>query len=108
MGKTSGLITGRSLFSEDPRHIEKGRKVGMMCGWPNQSNTADWRMHIPSRVFAHCSVSKDCSVIRARGSLPSFGGEKNDLRYLRHSVSQLVRPQAPAGPYHRTVLGHAA
>src|SRR5271169_816924 len=98
MGKSSGLITTRSLFSRCLRHIEKGQKVGMMCGWPNPSNAADWRTHIPSRAFARCSVSKDCSEIPAPGLSPSFGGEKNDLRHLRHEVLQLVRPKAPAGP----------
>jgi hypothetical protein len=77
-------------------HIVKGRKVGMMCGWPNSSNAVDWRTHIPFRAFALCNGSKDCSVIPARGLLPWCGGEKNDLRYLRCGVSQLVRPTAPA------------
>jgi len=47
--------------------------------------------------FAPYDVSKDCSAIPALGSLPSFDGEKNDLRHLWHGASQLVRPQAPAG-----------
>src|ERR1039457_404251 len=97
MGKTSGVITNRSPLLSGLRHIAKGRKFGMMYGWPNQSNAADWRMHIPFQAFAPCNVSKGCSVIRARGSLLSFGGEKNDLRHLRYGASWLVRPKATAG-----------
>ena len=78
-------------------HIENERKVGMMCGWPNQSNAAGWRTHIPFPAFARCNVSKGCSVIRMRGSSPWFAGEKNDLRHLRDGASQLVRPNAAAG-----------
>src|SRR5208337_2256658 len=69
----------------------------MICGWPHHPNAADWRTHIPSLAFAPCNVSKDCSVSPALGSSLLCGGEKNDLRYLRHGASQLVRPQAPAG-----------
>ena len=78
-------------------HIENERKVGMMCGWPNQSNAADWRTHIPFRAFARCNVSTGCSVIRVRGSSLWFDGEKNDLWHLRYGASQLVRPKATAG-----------
>src|SRR5271156_1383264 len=78
-------------------HIEKDWKVGMMCGWPNQSNAADWRTHIPSRAFARCDVSRGCSVIRVLDSLLWFAGEKNDLWHLRHGPSGLVRPKAAAG-----------
>src|ERR1019366_9633181 len=74
--------------------IENERKVGMMCGWPNQSNAADWRTRIPFQAFARCNVSKGCSVIRVRGSSPWFDGEKNDLR---HGASELVRPKTSAG-----------
>src|SRR3984957_13737783 len=78
-------------------HVENRRKVGMMGGWPNQSNAADWRTHIPSRAFARCNVSKGCSVIRVLGSSLWSAGEKNDLRHLRNGPSRLVRPKATAG-----------
>ena len=68
----------------------------MMGGWPNQSNAAGWRMHIPSRAFARCNVSKGCSVIRVRGWSPWFAGEKNDLRHLRYGASRMVRPTTTA------------
>src|SRR5260370_18628046 len=97
MGKTSGLITMRSLFSWGPMHIENERKVGMMCGWPNQSNAADWRTHTLSRAFARCNVSKGCSGIRVLGSSLSFDGEKNDLWHLRYGASRMVRPKATTG-----------
>src|SRR5271154_4832380 len=75
-------------------HIEKDWKVGMMCGWPNQSNAADWRTHIASQAFARCNVSKGYSVIRKLGSSPWFAGEKNGLRQLRCGTPRLVRPKA--------------
>src|SRR5882724_2948501 len=96
-------------------HIENERKFGMMCGWPNQSNAADWRTRIPFQAFAPCNVSKGCSVIRVRGSSPWFDGEKNDLRHLRHGASELVRPKTSAGsrlvlrrPPHLSGLGGAS
>jgi len=57
-------------------HIEKERKVGMMCGCQNQSNAAGWRTHIRSQGAGRCSGSKECSVIRKLGSSPWFAGEK--------------------------------
>src|SRR6185312_3861905 len=75
-------------------HIEKDRKVGMMCGWPNQSNAAGWRTHIRSLAFARSNASKGCSVIRKLGSSPSFAGEKNALWQLRYGTPRVVRPKA--------------
>ena len=76
--------------------IENDWKVGMMCGWPNQSNAVGWRMHIRSQAFARCNASKGCSVIRKLGSSPLFAGEKNRLRHLRDGTPRVVRPQAAA------------
>ena len=77
--------------------VEKAQKFGMIGGWPNQSDAADWRMHIPSPVFAPCNVSKGCSAIPRRASSRSCGGEKNGVRRLWYGTSHLVRPPTPAG-----------
>ena len=56
--------------------VEKARKFGMIGGWPNQSDAADWRMHIPSPVFAPCNALMGSSVTRVLASSHSCGGEK--------------------------------
>ena len=66
----------RCLFLQGLMPVEKAQKFGMIGGWPNQSDAADWRMHIPSPVFAPCNVSKGCSAIPRRASSRSCGGEK--------------------------------
>lgn len=78
----------RSPFSQTQMHIENVRKVGMMGGWPNQSNLAGWRTQVPSRGFAHCNVSRGCSVIRVLDSSPWSAGDKN------RSVAAAERPIA--------------
>src|SRR5271167_5040123 len=98
MGKKGGRITTRALFLPGLIAVEKARKVGMMCGWPNCLRAADWRMHIPLLVSVRWNACKGCSAIRRLASSRSFGGEKNDLRRMRYGASHLVRPQAPAGP----------
>lgn len=72
-------MTLRCLFSLIQMDIENARKVGMMGGWPNQSNAAGWRMHILSRAFAHCNVSRGCSVIRQLDSSPCSAAEKRSV-----------------------------
>src|SRR5271169_1938520 len=67
----------------------------MLLRWLNSSNSAT---STASRASYPSPRSEVSLVIPARWSSPCVGAEKNALRRLRASVSNLLRPATPAGP----------
>jgi hypothetical protein len=89
-----------------------GEKLGMNWRWGNGDGC---RTHIALRGRDRWQRYVECLATRRHGSLSWYGGEKNDVRRVRTSAVELLRPTSAcgAGPIvrryaHLPCRGHAS
>src|SRR4051812_50087104 len=70
----------------------------MMAGCPSHASPAGWRTHTRFPASNPTRTYRESSVIRRRGSLLWFGGQKNNLRHVWHGALDLVRPPTTTRP----------